>query len=142
MTDTTGFNPPPPLARVRRTSDFYEPLNLKQAYTRIETRGRTKVRDREAYVLVGYPAGDLPEELYFDVEDGLLLRKGTAMQMPLGYWRRQDRKGDADGGREGIRGRERELHRFRAFSGRNHARFPGSPVPSPLRDILSIVSYS
>lgn len=86
VTDTTGFNPPPPLPRVKRTSDFYEPLNLKQAYMRMETRGEVRVGDREAYLLVGYPADDVPEELYFDAETGLLVRKMTAMQMPLGNY--------------------------------------------------------
>ena len=35
VTETTGAVPPPPLARVKRTADFYEPLNLKQTYRRV-----------------------------------------------------------------------------------------------------------
>ena len=84
VTETTGAAPAPPLARVKRNSDFYEPLNIKQGYMRMETRGRAKVGEREAYVVVGFPAGDLPEQLYFDAESGLLVRKLTATPTALG----------------------------------------------------------
>ena len=40
------------------------------------TRGTAKVRDRDAYLLVCFPDGDLPEQLFFDKETGLLVRKG------------------------------------------------------------------
>ena len=48
------------------------------------TRGTAKVRDRDAYLIVGFPDGDLPEQLFFDKETGLLVRKGTATATPLG----------------------------------------------------------
>ena len=84
VTETTGAVPAPPLARVKRTADFYEPLNLKQGYARMVTRGTAKVRDRDAYLVVGFPDGDLPEQLFFDTQTGLLVRKGTAMATALG----------------------------------------------------------
>jgi hypothetical protein len=84
VTETTGAIPAPPLARVKRNADFYEALNLKQAYSQLTTRGIVRVRDREAYLVVGVPAGDLPEQLYFDKETGLLLRKGTATPTAFG----------------------------------------------------------
>jgi hypothetical protein len=84
VTETTGAIPSPPLARVKRNADFYEPLNLKQGYARLATRGVAKVGDREAYVVDAFPAGDLPEQLYFDKATGLLVRKGTATPTAFG----------------------------------------------------------
>jgi len=84
VTESTGPVPAPPLARVARTSDFYEPLDLRQAYAQVVTRAVVKVNDRDAYLVVGMPAGDLPEQLYFDKETGLLVRKGTATPTAFG----------------------------------------------------------
>jgi hypothetical protein len=84
VTETTGAVPAPPLARVKRTADFYEPLNLKQGYARMVTRGTAKVRDRDAYLVVGFPDGDLPEQLFFDTQTGLLVRKETATATAFG----------------------------------------------------------
>ncbi|MEP7305821.1 MAG: photosynthetic reaction center cytochrome c subunit family protein [Acidobacteriota bacterium] len=86
VAEVTGAVPAPPLSRVKRTADFYEPLNLKQAYPRMITRGTAKVRDRDAYLIVGYPDGDLPEQLFFDTQTGLLLRRGTATATALGEY--------------------------------------------------------
>ena len=84
VTETTGAVPPPPLARVKRSADFYEPLNLKQGYARMVTRGTAKMRDRDAYLVVGFPDGDLPEQLFFDTQTGLLVRKETATATAFG----------------------------------------------------------
>ena len=84
VTESTGLVPAPPLVRVKRNADFYEPLNLRQAYTQVTTRGMVKINDRDAYLVVGIPAGDLPEQLYFDKETGLLVRKGTATSTAFG----------------------------------------------------------
>src|SRR4030095_2206113 len=48
VTETTGPNNSalPPLARIKRNADFYEPLNLKQQYPQLTLRGIEKVRDR------------------------------------------------------------------------------------------------
>ena len=82
-------NPLPPLARVKRDSDFYAPLNLKQAYARTTMRGIEKVGNRDAYLVIGFPQGDNPEELYFDRETGLLLRKVTSVPTALGNYATQ-----------------------------------------------------
>jgi len=70
--------------RVKRDADFYVPLNLKQQYTRTVVRGVERVNDRDAYVVIATPQGDLPERLYFDTQTGLLVRKETALPTPLG----------------------------------------------------------
>jgi photosynthetic reaction center cytochrome c subunit len=74
------------LGRARRDADFYESINLKQEYTRLNVRGIEKVRDRDAYLVIGVPAGDNPERLYFDVQTGLLVRKGTFNTTALGRY--------------------------------------------------------
>jgi len=86
VTETTGANnsPLPPLSRVKRNSDFYEPLNLKSQYSRIALRGAERLRGRDVYVVVGSPDGDVPERLYFDRDSGLLLRKIVAVPTALG----------------------------------------------------------
>ncbi len=86
VTETTGPNnaPLPPLARVRRNADFHEPLNLKQQYPQLTLQGIERVNGRDAYHLLGAPAGDAPEHLYFDVQSGLLARKTVVVRNVIG----------------------------------------------------------
>jgi photosynthetic reaction center cytochrome c subunit len=72
-------------ARARRDAGFYsETLDLKQQYTKLEVSGITRVNGSEAYEMIGYPANDAEEKLYFDVVTGMLLRKSTVLPTPLG----------------------------------------------------------
>lgn len=72
-------------ARARRDAGFYsETLDLKQQYTKLEVSGVTRINGSEAYEVIGYPANDAEEKLYFDVVTGLLLRKSTVLPTPLG----------------------------------------------------------
>ena len=86
VTEATGANnaPLPPLARVKRGADFYAPLNLKTQYSRMTLRGIEKVRNRDAYLVVGFPESDAPERLYFDKDTALLLRKTVVVPTALG----------------------------------------------------------
>jgi photosynthetic reaction center cytochrome c subunit len=70
--------------RAQREADFYLPLDLKRQYTKMEVTGVQQVNNRDAYVVVGTPQGDLPERLYFDALTGLLLRKETALPTAVG----------------------------------------------------------
>jgi hypothetical protein len=69
--------PGPYQGRAKWTSDLYESLNLKQEYPRLAVRGIQKVNGRDAYLVIGMPANDNPERLFFDTQTGLLLRKIT-----------------------------------------------------------------
>lgn len=72
-------------ARARRNAAFYsDTLDLKQQYTKMEVKGVARINGSDAYELVGYPANDAEEKLYFDVVTGLLLRKSTVLPTPLG----------------------------------------------------------
>jgi hypothetical protein len=70
--------------RARRIANFYESLDLKKEFTKLEMAGIEKVRDRETYVVVGYPADETPERLYFDRDTGLLLRRASSIPTPVG----------------------------------------------------------
>jgi hypothetical protein len=70
--------------RVRRDADFYFPLDLGQQYATMDVQGIERVNDRDAYLVVGTPQGEVPERLYFDTQTGLLLRKETALPTPIG----------------------------------------------------------
>jgi hypothetical protein len=62
------------LAETKRDSDFYHPLDLKQMYSKITVAGTDKINDRDAYV-VEASSGDLgTDKIYFDAQNGLVLR--------------------------------------------------------------------
>jgi photosynthetic reaction center cytochrome c subunit len=70
--------------RAKRDADLYLPLNLKQLYPTLEVKGIERVNGRDAYLVIGTPQGDLPERLYFDIQNGLLIRKETDLPTPVG----------------------------------------------------------
>ena len=81
----TDIGPAVDQARAHRNADFYiDSLNLKQQYTKMEVTAAKRVNGRDAYEVVGYPASDSPEQLYFDTLTGLLLRKHSVLPSPLG----------------------------------------------------------
>jgi zinc protease len=62
------------LAETKRDSDFYHPLDLKQVYSKITVTGTDKIDDRDAYV-VEASSGELgTDRIYFDAQNGLVLR--------------------------------------------------------------------
>ncbi|HEY0547680.1 MAG TPA: S41 family peptidase [Pyrinomonadaceae bacterium] len=65
------------LTDVRREAIFNRDLNLAQLYNRLLVTGKEKVNGREAYVLQELYDANGAEKLYFDVETGLLLRRGN-----------------------------------------------------------------
>ena len=76
--------PSPDQDRVKRTADLYEAVNLKKDYTKMEVRGIENVNERSAYVVIAYPQADSPEWLFFDTNTGLLLRRKTVLESPMG----------------------------------------------------------
>jgi hypothetical protein len=70
--------------RAKRDSDFYLPLDLKQAYAKMQVEGVENVNGHDAYVVTAQPQGEREERLYFDVETGLLLRKWSSLPTPVG----------------------------------------------------------
>lgn len=81
----TNVGPAVDQSRARRNAGFYsDTLDLKRQYTKVEVNGAVQIDGAEAYEVLGYPANDNVEKLYFDVVTGLLLRKITILNTPLG----------------------------------------------------------
>ena len=71
------------LAAVQRAA-FINPSGWRKAYKSMKTTGRSKVGDREVYVVEGAHAGDTPDKLYLDAQTGLLLRMDAVVDSPQG----------------------------------------------------------
>ena len=62
------------LAETKRDSDFYHPLDLKQMYSKITLTGTDKIDDRDAYIVEASSADLGTDKIYFDTQNGLVLR--------------------------------------------------------------------
>ena len=76
--------PDPDQGRAKRVANFYEALELRQNYTRMDVVAIETLGTREAYEVIGYPEGDTPERLYFDKASGLLLRRAVYLETVAG----------------------------------------------------------
>lgn len=74
----------PQLAEVRRETLFNALLKWRELYSKVEMKGKQKVGDREAYVVVLTPAADQPLTQYYDAETFLLLRQSGNFSTPQG----------------------------------------------------------
>ncbi len=65
-------NPAAQLAQpvYQRSADFFEPLNIKKEYTKLEVSAVEKVNDHDAYAVVGTLPDDSSDTLYFDTQTG------------------------------------------------------------------------
>lgn len=71
-------------ATAKRNADFYESLNLKKHFAKMEVKGKEKVGATDAYLVVATPAVGDPEKLYFAADTGLLVRIDTDNETPQG----------------------------------------------------------
>lgn len=72
------------LAATKREADFHGSLKMKSHFSKMEVKGKQKVGDAEAYVVVATPAEGKPQKLYFDVNSGLLVRTDVEVESPQG----------------------------------------------------------
>jgi zinc protease len=70
MRDIAG----PELAQTKREADIYRDIKLKDLYPKMVVAGKDKVADRDVYVIEATPADGGPEKMYFDAQNGLLVR--------------------------------------------------------------------
>lgn len=56
-------------------ADFYREIKLKEQYTRLRLLGKVKEGFREVYLVEAMPRSGAAENLYFDVQSGLLVRR-------------------------------------------------------------------
>lgn len=71
-------------ARIQRAADFYIATDFGQKYPAAKVIGEEKIRDRDAFIVEVREDGEVTERLYFDRQDGLLLRRVTLSQTALG----------------------------------------------------------
>ena len=89
--------------RARRSTNFFESLDLKQTYSKLTVAGVERVQDRDAYLVVADVPGDTPDRLYFDKDTGLLVRKVTDWPTPLGAIRFEVTYGDYRDAGKGVK---------------------------------------
>lgn len=78
--DLTGAE----LSARKRDVDFYRELHLKELYPQMLVKGKEKVGERQAYLVEGTPPEGKPEKMFFDVENGLLIRMDAERESPQG----------------------------------------------------------
>ncbi len=72
------------LLQLKLANNIRHDVEMNKLYSKLAVRGVEKVEGRDAYVVVGTPAG-LPEStFYFDKENGLLVRSDTIAISPEG----------------------------------------------------------
>lgn len=72
------------LASTRRGAQF-DQSNMSKMYSKTTVTGREKVGDREVYVIEAVTAeGGAPVKMYFDTQNGLLLRSDSVTESPQG----------------------------------------------------------
>jgi len=72
------------VAEMKREAVFYKELKTPELYSNLTIVGRGSVRDAEAYVVQAKPVDGPVEKLFFDVRTGLLVRRYTESDTPLG----------------------------------------------------------
>lgn len=72
------------IARIRSLAVGLGALQLKEPYPRLTFGGKEKIGDREAFILRTITPDRRRVRLYFDVETGLLLRRYTLTDTPVG----------------------------------------------------------
>jgi hypothetical protein len=72
------------LADLKLSLQLFRNLRLKEQYTRLRFGGRDKVGDRDAVILNAGTADNRAERLYFDAENGLLLRRISYTRTMIG----------------------------------------------------------
>src|SRR5690606_12108387 len=71
-------------AQIEREARLFANPNLKEIYAQIEFRAVDKIEGREVYVLSASTAENDVENLYFDAETGLLVRRVAQTPTVLG----------------------------------------------------------
>jgi hypothetical protein len=74
----------PVLDDLKSTFLIYRNIKLKEQFTRLRGGRKDKIGDRDVIVVNGTTADNRREQLFFDAENGLLLRRITYLETPIG----------------------------------------------------------
>lgn len=69
---------------LRRYPDMLKDINLKEQFTRLNVAGKPKIDNRDVYILRGVTTSGKREQLYFDAETSLLIRRTSVTPTPIG----------------------------------------------------------
>ena len=72
------------LSAMKREADFYAELNYKKNFSKLEVKGKEKVGDSEAYVVLATPSEGKPDKMYFDTKTGLIIRRDSERETEQG----------------------------------------------------------
>ena len=72
------------LADIKLSMQLFRNLKLKEQYASLRFGGRDKIGDRDALIVVGTTADKKRERLFFDTQNGLLLRRVTYLETIVG----------------------------------------------------------
>jgi photosynthetic reaction center cytochrome c subunit len=72
------------LARSKQWAEFYPGERFDKDYERLQVRGTESVNGHDAYVVMAWWKGDGSDRIYFDAQNGLLLRISHRIESPLG----------------------------------------------------------
>lgn len=74
----------PVLDDLKSTFVFYRNIKLKEQFTRLRGGRKDKIGDRDVIVVIGTTADNHREQLFFDAETGLLRRRISYIETPIG----------------------------------------------------------
>jgi len=80
LQDITGQQ----LGAMKRYSDFYREIKLKEIYPKMTVKGKEAVNGKDAYVVEATPDDGPAEIMYFDADSALLVRLQTEGEGPNG----------------------------------------------------------
>jgi hypothetical protein len=72
------------VAQLQNSIGLLRHIRLKEQFTSMRARGTQLIGDRPTYVVIGTTADNRQERLFFDTQTGLLLRRISYMQTPIG----------------------------------------------------------
>ena len=72
------------IVQLKREAVFYKELKTEELYLNLTVLGKAPVRDADAFVIQAKPADGPVEKLFFDVKSGLLVRRYSETDTPLG----------------------------------------------------------
>ena len=72
------------LLRIKLQADLYKDLKLNERYSKMSVIGKETIGDHEAYVVEALSLDNKIENLFFDIQSGLLLRRTVFTETKLG----------------------------------------------------------
>ena len=72
------------MVQLKREAVFYKELKTEELYSNLTVLGKASVRNADAFVIQAKPADGPVEKLFFDVKTGLLVRRYSETDTPLG----------------------------------------------------------